>query len=196
MIRFCFHTATEMSDSKDEQGYVPEFSFGSGLINPVRAVNPGLVYEIEKRDYLKFLCSMGYDSRFISGDKFGCPKGSNGTFPAAQLNYPNLMFAVPQSKTPFAISLNRTVTNVGPTNSSYKAMVVYLEKAPVTVEVTPSVLSFKSLNEKMTFTVKVSGKSGFSKDDQYSMKLSWSDGKITVNSTIIVYTTDGIFSGM
>ncbi|KAM1167373.1 hypothetical protein TB2_028933 [Malus domestica] len=36
------------------------FAYGSGHINPVQAVNPGLVYEACEEDYIKLLCIM-YD---------------------------------------------------------------------------------------------------------------------------------------
>jgi hypothetical protein len=35
-----------------------EFAFEAGHINPVKAINPGLVYETSKEDYIKMLCSM------------------------------------------------------------------------------------------------------------------------------------------
>ena len=41
-------------------------------INPLEAINPGLVYETLKPDYIKMLCSRGLGDkalRRISGDK-------------------------------------------------------------------------------------------------------------------------------
>ena len=57
-----------MNSCKNTQG---EFAYGSGHINPVKAINPGLVYEAFKQDYINMLCRMGYDVdklRTISGD--------------------------------------------------------------------------------------------------------------------------------
>lgn len=46
-------TATPMSPILNPEA---EFAYGAGLINPVKAVNPGLVYDISEADYIKFLC--------------------------------------------------------------------------------------------------------------------------------------------
>ncbi|KAI3945594.1 hypothetical protein MKW92_032561 [Papaver armeniacum] len=57
-----------------------EFAYGAGHINPLKAVNPGLVYDANEVDYVKFLCGSGYDTkslRIITGDLSTCT--SNGT---------------------------------------------------------------------------------------------------------------------
>ncbi|KAG6500219.1 hypothetical protein ZIOFF_040062 [Zingiber officinale] len=37
------------------------FATGAGHVSPSRAVDPGLVYDIEPDDYVAHLCSIGYD---------------------------------------------------------------------------------------------------------------------------------------
>ena len=67
-----------------------EFVYGSGQINPTKAVDPGLVYDTSKEDYINLLCSLGYDEknlRLISGDNSTCPEVSTKTL-ARDLNYP------------------------------------------------------------------------------------------------------------
>ena len=39
-----------------------EFAYGTGHINPTRAINPGLVYDVGEIDYLNFLCGQGYSN--------------------------------------------------------------------------------------------------------------------------------------
>ncbi|KAJ6311826.1 hypothetical protein OIU77_013555 [Salix suchowensis] len=46
-------TASSMSGGLDNDA---EFAYGAGHINPVRAINPGLVYDAGPNDYIKFLC--------------------------------------------------------------------------------------------------------------------------------------------
>ena len=47
------------------------FGFGAGLLNPVKVENPGLLYDAGPKDYIKFLCGIGYDNsslRRVKGD--------------------------------------------------------------------------------------------------------------------------------
>ncbi|PKI68380.1 hypothetical protein CRG98_011288, partial [Punica granatum] len=66
-----------------------EFSYGSGQINPLKAVDPGLVYETTKADYVNLLCSLGYDIRSI--DSNGPP---NSTYKAKVDVSPNINITV------------------------------------------------------------------------------------------------------
>ncbi|KAI9196095.1 hypothetical protein LWI28_020987 [Acer negundo] len=169
-----------------------EFAFGSGHINPLEAINPGLVYETLKPDYIKMLCSLGLNDtviRSISGDNSTCPKGLEKESPK-DLNYPSMSTKL-QQDTPFKITFNRTVTNVGFPNSVYTAKVSQPQNANIKVE--PAVLSFKSLNEKKSFTVTVTGSSV---KPFLSSSLVWSDGKHNVRSPIVVHysSTDEVVS--
>ncbi|MBA0701336.1 hypothetical protein Goari_022681, partial [Gossypium aridum] len=52
------------------------FSYGSGHIQPNLAMNPGLVYDLSTKDYLNFLCTLGYNDTLISAfsqDNYKCP---------------------------------------------------------------------------------------------------------------------------
>ncbi|KAI4305424.1 hypothetical protein L6164_028792 [Bauhinia variegata] len=50
-------TAKPMNSSEDK-----EFAYGSGHLNPIEAVNPGLVYELSRDDYVEMLCNIGYNT--------------------------------------------------------------------------------------------------------------------------------------
>ncbi|GLU11505.1 hypothetical protein SLE2022_282450 [Rubroshorea leprosula] len=169
-----------------------EIAYGSGHINPVNAVDPGLVYEALKEDYIKLLCSIGYKSdlvRRVSGDNSSCPEASHNV-PARDLNYPSLAAQVPAKK-PFTVQFHRTVTNVGTATSTYKA-----EMSPnsnLTVTVVPAVLSFKSLNEKKSFNVTVTG-NALTPASFVSTDLVWSDGNHKVRSPIVIHTFQSINS--
>ncbi|KAM7270192.1 hypothetical protein ACFE04_029406 [Oxalis oulophora] len=78
---------------------------------------------------------------------------------------------------------HRTVTNVSPHSSTYKAIV----KAAVgmTVKVTPSVLSFKSSGEMKSFVVQV--RANLKKRKMLSGSLIWDDGSHKVRSPIVAH---------
>ncbi|KAL6967597.1 hypothetical protein U1Q18_033406 [Sarracenia purpurea var. burkii] len=171
-----------------------EFSFGAGHIDPVRAVNPGLVYDATTRDYIKMLCNIGYGTKRVRamsrGKNISCPiLRKRGT--ARDLNYPS-MAAYLYNEKPFKIRFLRRVTNVGLAKSTYKSEVS--AEPGVDVKVVPQVLSFNSLGERRSFVVIVSGK-GFSKDSVVSGSLVWSDGIHIVRSPIIVYKKLGFARG-
>ncbi|OIT05582.1 subtilisin-like protease sbt3.10 [Nicotiana attenuata] len=41
------------------------FDFGGGICNPNGATDPGLVYDMDKDDYLNYLCSLGYSNEMV-----------------------------------------------------------------------------------------------------------------------------------
>ncbi|CAI0413529.1 unnamed protein product [Linum tenue] len=41
------------------------FDMGSGHVNPSKALNPGLVYDIEPDDYIPYLCGLGYSDKQV-----------------------------------------------------------------------------------------------------------------------------------
>ncbi|CAN6697151.1 unnamed protein product [Malus baccata var. baccata] len=159
------------------------FSYGSGHINPLKALNPGLVYETSKDDYIKLLCSILDESkvRLISGDKHPCPARTGKKW-AKDLNYPSLAGKV-VAQSSFSIQFQRTVKNVGLANSTYKAKTI--SKPGVNIKVVPQVLSFKFLNEKKTFNVTVSGRDIPSRT-YASASLVWTDGIHSVRGPILL----------
>lgn len=42
------------------------FDYGGRIVNPKGAAYPGLVYDMGKEDYIKYLCAVGYNSSGIS----------------------------------------------------------------------------------------------------------------------------------
>lgn len=175
-----------MNSSKNPYG---EFSYGSGHINPVKAIDPGLVYDVaNKGDYIELLCGMGYNGsklRQITGDNSTCLKGGE-KFLARDLNYPSMALRV-HKRQEFNVTFHRTVTNVGPENSTYRLNVTPDPKSRI--EVMPEILTFKSRNEKKSYQVTVAGKlMEFS--ERASASLVWSDGIHNVRSPVVVYTPE------
>ncbi|KAJ8642609.1 hypothetical protein MRB53_004357 [Persea americana] len=174
-------TAFIMDDRRDEDA---EFAYGSGQINPTAAIHPGLVYDASEKDYVDMLCKQGYNKaelRIVTGDSSTCSGISPGK--TWDLNYPSFALSIPDGQ-PISGTFKRTVTNVGLANSTYHVNVDMPTSVKVTVE--PSILSFSSVGEKKSYTVKVSG-GVIVQQPIISGYISWKDGVHTVRSPLVVY---------
>ncbi|CAH8388799.1 unnamed protein product [Eruca vesicaria subsp. sativa] len=163
-----------------------EFAYGAGHVDPIAALNPGLVYELDKADHITFLCGLNYTSKtlkLITGEAVTC--SGNNTLPR-NLNYPSMSAQLSKTNSSFTVTFNRTVTNVGTPNSTYKSQIVLNHGSKLNVEVSPSVLAMKTVKEKQSFTVTVSG-SNIDPKLPSSASLIWSDGTHNVRSPIVVY---------
>uniref|UniRef100_A0ACD5XGM8 Uncharacterized protein n=1 Tax=Avena sativa TaxID=4498 RepID=A0ACD5XGM8_AVESA len=123
------------------------FDFGGGHMNPDRAVDHGLVYDLDAKEYNKFFnCTIGLVD--------GC-----GSY-QLNLNLPSI--AVPDLKN--QVTVWRTVTNVGLMDATYQAVVE--APAGVVVSVEPSVINFtadgsRNTTFRMTFTAKQRVQGGY-----------------------------------
>nr|GEW09389.1 cucumisin-like [Tanacetum cinerariifolium] len=170
-------TAAPMSPIKNPDA---EFAYGSGHINPLKAVNPGLVYDAGEADYVSFLCGQGYDAmklRTVTGDTTACSAANNAT--VWDLNYPSFTLS---SNEPGIIvrRFNRIVTNVGLGESTYQAKV--FSPLGLVVDVSPSTLVFTKVGEKQSFLVTVTATIG---SNILSGSLVWNDGAHSVTSPIV-----------
>ncbi|XP_068653376.1 subtilisin-like serine-protease S [Aristolochia californica] len=124
------------------------FDYGSGFMDPVAALDPGLIYDTGPEDYKNFLCSIGYDVaslRLLTGDNSICKK----PYPSPlDLNYPSI--SVPDLRG--SRSVTRTVTYVGKGRSIYRAVVT--SPRGINVTVTPKLMFFTSYGQKSIYTVK------------------------------------------
>ncbi|KAJ4848286.1 hypothetical protein Tsubulata_017956, partial [Turnera subulata] len=140
---------------------------GAGHVNPPRANDPGLIYDIKPDDYIPYLCGLGYTDRqvtYIVQRKVNCKEA--GSIPEAQLNYPS--FSIVYGPNPGTQTYTREVTNVGAPNSSYTAII---DPPPgVEVTVSPKTITFTSLKQtakySVTFTLKSAG------TDPYNRKMT------------------------
>lgn len=142
------------------------------------ATDPGLVYDISAKDYLDFICSIGYDSAnvtFMANHTFVCP---SKVPKVGDLNYPSITFInLTDSDT-----VRRTVKNVG-TPGTYQVLV----ESPqgVAVSVKPKRLKFSAVGEEKKFKVTAKVKEG-ARDGYVFGRLIWFDGKHHVRSAISV----------
>lgn len=115
------------------------FDYGAGFVNPTKAADPGLIYDISASDYLKFFnCAGGL------GANGSCtaPKGST-----YDLNLPSI--AIHGLRT--YVTVVRTVTNVGQPNAVYKA---FFQPPPgVKMAVEPAMLVFTNARKVQSFKV-------------------------------------------
>ncbi|XP_061353096.1 cucumisin-like [Gastrolobium bilobum] len=171
-------TGTPMSAALNPEA---EFAYGAGEINPLKAVNPGLVYDISEADYVKFLCGEGYTNkklRVLTQDHANCSKKVNKVA-VYDLNLPSFALKVNAS---FYSVFRRTVTNVGSATSSYKAKLMF--PSFLDIQVKPDVLSFTSIGQKKSFSVIIVGKINV---EITSASLVWDDGNYQVRSPIVIY---------
>ncbi|XP_019059197.1 PREDICTED: subtilisin-like protease SBT3.17 [Tarenaya hassleriana] len=157
------------------------FDFGGGIMNPERAAYPGLVYDMGYEDYVHYLCSAGYDDKAISGllgKAHTCPNPKPSML---DVNLPSI--TVPDLREDVVIT--RTVTNVGPADSVYKAVIE--SPSGINLEVNPQSLVFNSATKKVTFKVKVSSTHKVN-TEFYFGSLTWTDGTTNVTIPLSVRT--------
>ncbi|CAN1846626.1 Subtilisin-like protease SBT4.4 [Linum perenne] len=174
------------------RGLDAEFAYGSGQLNPVNATNPGLVYETLPVDHVNLLCNLGYSTKsvqVITGNNTRICTGRSNPAVINDFNYPSMTSSLQsKSATSFSVRFRRTVTNVGSAKPTYRAKIV--GGKGLKIEVTPPILTFGSLNEKMSFSVSVSGGSVKQSGLFASAALIWSDDTHNVRSPIVIYTYD------
>ncbi|XP_024532780.1 subtilisin-like protease SBT5.3 [Selaginella moellendorffii] len=155
------------------------FDFGSGHVNPVAAQDPGLVYDISLEEYTSFACGLGPSPGALKNLTItACPPNPIASY---NLNYPSIGVADLRG----SLSVTRSLTNVGPAQSHYRAKVY--SPPGVIVSVYPSELQFTRPLQKISFTVSLSVQQR-SQDFVFGA-LVWSDGKHFVRSPIAVNAT-------
>ncbi|KAK4759573.1 hypothetical protein SAY87_022704 [Trapa incisa] len=167
-----------------------ELSIGSGQINPVRASDPGLVYDIGMKSYISLLCYEGHNDTMIGlliggKTKFSCSslKSAHGV---DGINYPSLHIQLKNTSKVSGVFF-RTVTNVGSSKSVYTATV--MPPQGLNVEVIPRKLTFDRPGQKQSFKVIVKGaiKNSRKKSEVVTGSIAWSDSKHVVRSPMLIY---------
>ncbi|CAK9185152.1 unnamed protein product [Ilex paraguariensis] len=158
-------------------------SIGSGHVNPQLASDPGLIYDADISDYIRFLCSVNYTEKqmkfFVEASKpCSGPAGSPG-----DLNYPS--FSVVFRPNSSVQELKRTLTNVGELLPEvYKVRIVHHKVKKANVTVKPQKLIFNKSFEKQSYKVRfqsnyVFNKSGTTVEQMAFGSISWeSEGHV------------------
>ncbi|WJX53085.1 hypothetical protein P8452_39122 [Trifolium repens] len=158
------------------------FDIGGGHVDPNKAMNAGLIYNITTEDYIQFLCSMGHNTasiRKVTKTTTSCNKQKNKAL--INLNLPSI--SIPNLNRDATVI--RTVTNVGNINVVYKAIV----KSPygIKVKVEPQNLRFNSETKVLTFNVSFISTQKLHGDYRFG-SLTWTNGKHFVRTPIAVRT--------
>ncbi|KAI9182817.1 hypothetical protein LWI28_029166 [Acer negundo] len=161
--------------------------FGAGHVNPNKAMDPGLVYDLEVEDYISYLCGLNYTSnqiRVLTGtSNFTCEHAN------LDLNYPSFVVILNNTNTT-SFNFKRVLTNVADGSSIYRAMVNAPEGMKVVVQ--PETISFGGKYSKAEFNMTVSINLGTDASPQSDYIgnfgfLSWYEvnGKHMVRSPIV-----------
>ncbi|XP_042508546.1 subtilisin-like protease SBT1.8 [Macadamia integrifolia] len=176
------NTQSPIRDAADGALSTP-WAHGSGHVDPLKALSPGLVYDATPEDYIAFLCSLGYGIDQVQAvtkrPNITCSRKFKDP---GQLNYPS--FSVLFGKTR-VVRYTRELTNVGDASSTYNVTVG--GPRGVVVKVTPSKLVFREVGEKLRYTATfVASKSGVNRvgsGPQFGW-IMWSNDQHQVRSPV------------
>ncbi|KAK7389745.1 hypothetical protein VNO78_25036 [Psophocarpus tetragonolobus] len=155
-------------------------ALGAGHVNPNKALDPGLVYNVGIEDYVNLLCALNFTQENIKtitrSPRYKCSK------PSLDLNYPSFIAFFSGNGSPNRSSIwefERTVTNVGEGKTTYSASVTHIKGFHVSV--IPSKLAFKDKNENLSYKLRIEGPEveGFG-------YLIWTNIKHVVRSPIVI----------
>lgn len=161
------------------------FDHGAGHVDPVSALDPGLVYDLTVDDYLGFLCALNYTESEISSvarRKFACDASKK--YSLTDLNYPSFAVNIDTTLTGSGSTIlkyTRTLTNVA-SPGTYKVS-ISSQNPGAKISVEPAVLSFTQMTEKKLYTVTFTVSSMPSSTVSFG-RIEWSDGKHIVGSPV------------
>lgn len=128
------------------------FATGAGHVNPSKAVDPGLIYDVGPQDYIAYLCGLGYtDSEIETIVQETVTCSSIPSIPDYQLNYPSISVRFEGSVN--TVSVTRTVRNVGPAKSRYILSLIDPIMGLDSIGVSPGDLEFTEVNQTVSYTV-------------------------------------------
>jgi hypothetical protein len=156
-----------------QNGKLP-WSQGAGFISPNKAIDPGLVYDMGKADYVKYQC-LTQKSLVAASD---CT--TYGTLDQTyNLNLPSITIGSMLGST----QVKRTVKNVGATTATYTAAATI--GGGMTATVSPATLTLAP-GASANFTVTIAPGAATPKFTWEYGTLTWSDGTHSVRSPIQV----------
>ncbi|KAI3460196.1 hypothetical protein Pfo_016859 [Paulownia fortunei] len=157
---------------------------GSGLVDPNRALDPGLIYDASPQDLVNLVCSMNFtreQTQTIIRSSYNCSS------PSSDLNYPSFVafFNFAERGMILTRKFQRTVTNVGDGAATYKAKLEIPENT--TIRIRPQTLIFQKKYEKQSYFLTIRYRADIETQHRHG-SLAWIEqtGKHTVRSPIMV----------
>ena len=115
-------TARQNLVKEDGETPTDPFDFGAGHVDPIPAMNPGIVYSANLGDYLGFLCGQG-EAGLVASERFGSDcadiEAQGFATDASQLNYPSIAVGELDGTE----TITRTVTDVSGEGGTYSVVV-------------------------------------------------------------------------
>ncbi|XP_023747220.1 subtilisin-like protease [Lactuca sativa] len=154
------------------------YAIGSGHVNPSKANDPGLIFDIKPDDYIPYLCGLGYTSKqvgIIVKKTVTCSEGIE----EAELNYPSfaVTLGVGDGK-----AFERTVTNVGEANSNYTITSFSIPDG-LFLGISTTELKFTELNQSLTYQTFFLRNRDFEVTTPYAEGyITWGFGKYSVRT--------------
>ncbi|PKU59939.1 Subtilisin-like protease [Dendrobium catenatum] len=165
------------------------YATGAGQVNPIKAMDPGLVFGLTLNDYIAYLCGLGY-SDFEVQYTIGKPTSCNGVqyLTASQLNYPSI--AVNLTRLATSQTVGRTVKNVGDAREDYSAKIT--EPVGVTIYLSTYKLQFTRLDQEVSYSINFALNGAYPSQGSDMIrrgKIVWDSGKHVVTTPIAVRFT-------
>ncbi|KAL4332728.1 hypothetical protein GQ457_07G038020 [Hibiscus cannabinus] len=147
ILQISFHMVAIPMQNNDEKDFM---GFGAGRINPLKAINPGLVYDLTWDEYRRYMLGRVLDNGLLRemGENLEGPVISS-----EDLNLPSFSSLL-GGKTVF----NRVLTNVGAKETcTYRAKVEFGRTCPscTRVFIKPTSLSFNGVGDKKHFELTI-----------------------------------------
>ncbi|CAA7025388.1 unnamed protein product [Microthlaspi erraticum] len=169
------------------------FDIGAGHINPLKAMDPGLIYDTRTEDYVLFLCNIGYTdqeikSMLLHSESFTTCLMSHSYRTNANFNYPSI--TIP-SLISFGKTVKRTVRNVG-TNKNTVYFVDIVRPVGVEVVIWPRILVFSKCQQEHSYYVTFKH-TNISSGRYVFGEIIWTDGFHRVRSPLVVFLSPPIY---
>lgn len=171
-----------IEDLGNENRPANPLAMGAGHVNPNKALDPGLIYDAEPKDYVNLLCALNFTTTQIQtitrSSSYSCLNQS------LDLNYPSFIAFFNPNDTKTTAEFRRTVTNVGDGAATYTAKITTMNGFKVNV--IPNKLLFQEKYEKLSYKLQVEGLKAMEATVVFGY-LSWADseGKYVVKSPIV-----------